>query len=397
MPGPAGLRRQYNIPVHQDGVMYDPRIEQLATVLVEYSIGVQPGELVVIQGHSISLPALEATYRRVVQAGGHPHLQVKLDSCEEYLLAHGSEKQLGFQDPLAQQAVETMDAYIGFWGEENTKVFSQVDPQRQQQRSLARKAYLERFLDRAAKGTLRWVGSQFPCHASAQDAEMSLRGYEDFVFSAGKLDHHDPIAAWRAVSERQQRVADYLNCVQQVRFVTPQGTDLTVRVAGRKWINCDGHENFPDGEVFTGPLEDATQGVVCYSFPAVYGGREVDGIRLEFRDGRVVDASASKGQDFLIAMLDQDPGGRVLGEVALGTNYSITRYTKNTLFDEKIGGTFHAALGSSYPETGGRNQSALHWDMVCDLRQGGTVYADGKVISENGRFVDPQWPAPETT
>ncbi len=164
-------------------------------------------------------------------------------------------------------------------------------------------------------------------------------------------------------------------------------------MAGRTWINCDGHENFPDGEVFTGPIEDATEGTVAYDFPAVHGGREVRGVRLRFRAGRVVEASAEKGEDFLLGLLDQDAGARVLGEAALGCNYSVTRYTRNTLFDEKIGGTFHLALGAAYPESGGRNQSGLHWDMVCDLRQGGLVEADGKPISRDGRFVHPEWPA----
>ena len=221
---------------------------------------------------------------------------------------------------------------------------------------------------------------------------MSLAEYEEFVFRAGLLHLDDPAAAWREVSERQQRVVDYLNGKNEVRFVTPAGTDLTVGVSGRTWLNCDGHENFPDGEVFTGPIEDATEGVVCFSFPAVHGGREADGVRLTFKAGKVVDATAEKGQDFLVAMLDQDAGARVLGEIALGTNYSIDRYTKNTLFDEKIGGTFHAAVGAAYPETGGTNQSALHWDMVCDLRQGGEVYVDGQLISRDGRFLNPDWP-----
>ncbi len=221
---------------------------------------------------------------------------------------------------------------------------------------------------------------------------MSLSRYEEFVFGAGLLHLDDPSAGWRELSERQQRLADMLNAKGEIRFVTPQGTDLTLGIADRTWINCDGHENFPDGEVFTGPLEDATEGTVCFSYPAVHGGREVDGIRLTFRQGRVVDATAAKGEEFLHAMLDQDDGARILGEIAIGTNYSVQQYTKNTLFDEKIGGTFHAAVGAAYPETGGRNQSALHWDMVCDLRQGGQIFVDAKAISENGRFHDPAFP-----
>ena len=221
---------------------------------------------------------------------------------------------------------------------------------------------------------------------------MSLKDYEDFVFKAGLLHLDDPVAAWKELSIRQQRLTDYLNGKSEIRFVTPQGTDLTLAVEGRLWINCDGRENFPDGEVFTGPIETATQGIVNYSFPAVHGGREVDGIRLEFKDGKVVDASATRGEEFLMSMLDQDAGGRILGEIAIGTNYHITKYTKNVLFDEKIGGTFHAAVGASYPESGGKNESGLHWDMVCDLRQGGQIFVDGELISENGLFLDETWP-----
>ena len=241
-----------------------------------------------------------------------------------------------------------------------------------------------------------------PTLASAQDAEMSISQYEDFVFSAGHLDAPDPVAVWKQISERQQKVVDFLTGKKMIHFQTPAGTDLHVNVEGMTWINCDGHENFPDGEVFTGPNLDApdggVNGVVKYSFPAVHHGREVHGIELTFEKGRVVDAKASKGLDFLLAMLDQDEGARNMGEIAVGTNYSITEYSKNTLFDEKIGGTFHAAVGAGYPETGNSNQSGLHWDMVCDLRPpegggaGGTITVDGEVMSRDGQFVFDGWP-----
>lgn len=374
--------------------MTDPRLEKLAQVLVRYSTGVRAGDLVRITGSPICQPLLVALYREVLAAGGHPFVQMAPGECRELLLSEGSEPQIRYENPCLQHEVETIDVSIGVWGEENTKALSNVPPERQAWAGQARKKYLETFLKRFADGKLRWVGTQFPCLASAQDAEMSLREYENFVFQGGLLHLPDPAAEWRRISERQQRVADYLMTKSELRMVTPQGTDLTLGIAGRTWINCDGQENFPDGEVFTGPIEDATQGVVCYSFPAVHGGREVHDIRLKFQDGRVVEADASKGADFLLAMLDQDPGARVLGEVAIGTNYSITQYTKNTLFDEKIGGTFHAALGAAYPESGGTNQSGLHWDMVCDLRNGGQIFADGELISENGRFVRDDWPQP---
>ena len=375
--------------------MRDPRIDKLAHLLVTYSTEVRPDQLVRISGPPVSRPLLAALFRQVLRAGGHPFVQMSPDECEEILLAEGSEAQLRHESALDLHMVDQIDVSIGIWGEDNTKSLSCADPARQAWRSLARRPYRAKLMERAAKGELRWVGTQMPCHAAAQDAEMSLESYEEFVFTAGLLHLDDPAAAWREISQRQQRLADHLNGCREVRFVAPNGTDLRVAIAGRRWINCDGKENFPDGEVFTGPIEDATTGTVCYSFPAVHDGREVDGIRLRFESGRVVDASATKGEAFLVAMLDQDAGARVLGEVAIGTNYAIERYTKNTLFDEKIGGTFHAALGAAYPESGGKNDSGLHWDMVCDLRDGGEIYADGKLISQNGVFVDPTWPRRE--
>jgi aminopeptidase len=372
--------------------MQDPRYQKLADVLVNYSTEVKRGDLVLIYGSHISLPLIVEIYRRVLAAGGQPLLNIQSEECKGALLSEASDDQLSFVNPIAQYQVETIDVMIATWGQENTKAFSQADPQRQAKLSQARRKYMETYLGRAARGELRWVGTQFPCHAAAQDAEMSLAQYENFVFGAGLLHRDDPPSGWRELSQRQTRLAELLDGKREVRFVTPQGTDLTVGVEGRRWINCDGHENFPDGEVFTGPLEDATEGTVCYSFPAVHNGREVDGIRLNFQQGRVVEASADKGEAFLRAMLDQDEGARRLGEIAIGTNYGIQHYTKNTLFDEKIGGTFHAAVGTAYPETGGQNESGLHWDMVCDLRTGGQIFADGTLISENGRFLDESFP-----
>jgi aminopeptidase len=374
--------------------MVDPRIEKLAHVLVTYSTRVKPGDVVRITGAPITRPLAAALHREVVRVGGYPRVALLPEECDEILLTEGSDELLAFEDPIRQFEVENIDVSIGIWGGDNTKALSGVDPARQAIVSQARKKYFDTFLGRFAAGELRWTGTQYPCESAAQDAEMSLRQYADFVFRAGLLHYDDPAAAWQQVSERQQRVVDYLNTKKEIRFVTPQGTDLTLAVEGRTWINCDGCENFPDGEVFTGPIETATEGVVCYSFPAVHGGREAHAIKLTFKEGRVVDASAEKGEEFLITMLDQDEGARVLGEIAIGTNYSITQYTKNTLFDEKIGGTFHGAVGSAYPESGGTNTSGLHWDMVCDLRHGGQIFADGELISENGRFLDESWPQP---
>jgi aminopeptidase len=225
----------------------------------------------------------------------------------------------------------------------------------------------------------------FPTQAHAQDAGMSLSDYEDFVFGAGMLDQEDPVAAWRKVYEEQQRVVDFLGQRNEIHIIAPD-TDITYRAGGRKWINCAGTENFPDGEVFTSPIEDSVNGKVRFTYPAIYLGNEVEDVRLIFRDGNVVESSASRGLDFLNAMLDTDAGARFLGEAAFGLNYNITGFTGGTLFDEKIGGTMHLALGASLPETGGKNESGLHWDMVCDLREG-KVYADGQLCYEHGKFI----------
>lgn len=367
--------------------MYDARLAKLAHVLVNYSAKVRPGHLVRLSSPCIATPLVAALTREVLLAGGHPTLRLSFDEYDEVLLAHATDEQLRFVNPVAVHEVEKIDAHIGVWADENTKNLSRVDPKRLSISQAARKPIFNRFMARAAEGKLRWVGTQYPTHAHAQDAEMSLTEYADFVFKAGLLDQPDPIAAWEKVSATQQRLVDWLNGKKDYRVVAANGTDLRMSVAGRTWINCDGHENFPDGEVFTGPVLDSVEGKVRFSFPAVHLGREVTDVELIFRNGRVVDATASKGQDFLYQMLDMDGGSRLLGECAIGTNFGIKHYTRNTLFDEKIGGTVHFALGAGYPETGNANESGLHWDMVVDLRAGGYVEVDGEKINVDGAFT----------
>ncbi len=372
--------------------MHDQRLDRLAEILVGYSARVKKGDLVRIQGDVVGLPLIEAIYERVLIAGGHPFVTAASDAMSEAFYRVATPEQLAYLSPISRYIVDTIDVSIGLWGESNTKSMSGVDPRKQSAAAQARRPISTRFLERAAKGELRWVGTQYPTQSAAQDAEMSLHEYTDFVFRGGLLHLPDPVAAWQAMAERQQRLTDYLDKASEVRVIG-KDTDLRVGVQGRKWINCCGHENFPDGEVFTGPVEDAVNGHIRYSFPAVHHGRQCDEIKLTFKNGRVVDLQAAKGLDFLTAMLDQDPGARILGEFAIGTNYSIKKYTCNTLFDEKIGGTCHAALGAAYPETGGKNQSGLHWDMVCDLREPGCrLEVDGRTILEAGRFVESGWP-----
>ncbi|MBI5864119.1 MAG: aminopeptidase [Planctomycetes bacterium] len=377
--------------------MHDSRLEKLADVLVNYSVAVQKGDLVAIQANTAADPLVMCVYRAVLKAGGRPWVRCVPEEVVEALLKHGSDEQIRRTSELDRHVMSTVNARISFWADQNTRALSNVNPKKQALLSQGRKPIMDVFFKRAAKPAsdpdrLRWVGTAYPTLGMAQDAEMSLNEYADFVFTAGKLDQKNPAAAWRKLGESQKRLADFLSKARELRFTAPNGTDLRVGVKGRRWINCDGHENFPDGEVFTGPIEDATEGTVCYSFPAIHDGIEVADVRLVFKAGRVVDCSASKNEAFLIQMLDQDRGARCFGEIAVGTNYQIQKFTKNTLFDEKIGGTFHAAVGAAYPESGGKNKSGLHWDMVCDLRQGGVIEADGKAFSRNGKFLNASWP-----
>jgi aminopeptidase len=367
--------------------MIHPTLDRLADVLVNYSTGIQPGHLVRISSPAAGTPLVRALYRKVLAAGGHPMTRLTPDDEQEAFLGVASEEQLKYVNPIARAEVETIDAHITVWAESNSRAMTGIDPRRMGLAQSARRQLLDTFLRRAAAGQLKWVGTLFPTQAAAQDAEMSLQQYEDFVFHAGLLHEPDPVFAWKQVSQRQQRLVDLLQGKSDYRVTASNGTDVRMSVAGRTWINCDGHENFPDGEVFTGPVVDSVEGQINFSFPAVYHGREVQDVRLTFRNGKVVDASAGKGQDYLFSMLDMDNGAKFLGECAIGTNYGIRTFTRNTLFDEKIGGTVHFALGAGYPETGNTNESALHWDMVVDLRNGGSITIDGIEVSRDGRFL----------
>lgn len=365
--------------------MTDPRYCKLAQVLIGYCLNVQPGDKVVIRGSAGAAPLVREAYREAVQAGAHPATRVTLDGVNEIMLREGSDEQICYLSELDLRELEHFDVSLTIIAEENTRARSGIDPRKMALVGQARAPYLERFMERAAKNELRWNLTLFPTQTHAQDAGMSLTDYEDFVFGAGLLDEPDPPESWRKVHEEQQRIAGYLSLHDEIHIVAPD-TDLTYRVGGRTWINASGSHNFPDGEVFTGPIEDSASGRVRFTYPAVYGGNEVEDVRLTFRDGKAVDASAARGEEFLISMLDMDEGARFLGEVAFGLNYGIKQFTRNILFDEKLGGTMHMALGKSYPDTGGVNQSALHWDLICDLREG-KVYADGELCYEHARFT----------
>lgn len=363
----------------------DPRIEKLAHVLVTYSVSVEPGNWVVISTTPLGEELADACCRAVLKAGGHPTVYLRSERVQETILRHGNDEQLSYVSPLAALPTEKADRTIGILAPRNTQALSAIDPQRVAIQNKAQQPYQETFMRRWQNGELLWTGTQYPTEAAAQDAGMSLLDYTEFVFSAYLLQEPDPAVAWRAQGERQQRLIDWLQDKSEIRITGPD-TDLRVNVSGRHWINDEGKANFPGGEIFTGPEESSTEGTIAFNFPAVYQGREITGIRLTFKAGAVVDARANSQERYLREMLAMDEGASRLGEFAFGTNPGIQRFTRNTLFDEKISGTLHMALGMSIPGTG-FNQSALHWDMVYNLREGAEVTVDGRPFSRNGEFL----------
>jgi len=349
-------------------------------------VAVKPGDKVLIRGNSLSLPLVSETFREVLRAGGHPTVFWEEEIFSEILLREGNDEQLRHISEPTKLVMETYDCLIGLRGSENTRSLSSVDPNRQRMNRLAGRELMKTFMERSASGELRWTTTMYPTNAHAQEADMSLAEFEDFVFAACRVDKADPVAEWQKVRAEQQRLVDWLAGKDQVVVKGPN-VDLALSIKDRRFINADGTANMPDGEVFTGPVEESVNGWIRYTYPAIYSGREVEGIELTFVDGRVTDAHAKKNEEFLISVLDSDPGARYLGEFALGTNYGIDRFTKSILYDEKIGGTLHTAVGSGYPETGSRNKSSVHWDMICDMRNGSQIWVDGELFYENGRFA----------
>jgi aminopeptidase len=367
--------------------MRDPRIERLADVLVNYSTEVREGDVVAISGDPLAQPLLLAVYEQVLRAGGRPIPMVGLDGVQEAFFALASDDQLEFVNPVQELIYSTVDVTIGVQAPTNSRALTGVDPSKQARVARARHPLMTTYMERAAKGELRWVGTVYPTEMVAADAEMSLRRYEDLYYAACLCDRDDPIAAWKQAGAETHRLNDWMNDGRQDVHIRGDGTDLRLSVEGRTWVAGDGKHNMPCGEFFTGPVEDSANGHITFHLPTLHGGRSVSGIRFEFQDGKVVGATAEQGEDYLIQMLDSDEGARFLGELGIGSNFGIDIGTRSILLDEKIGGTVHLAIGQSYPETGGTNQSAQHWDMICDLREGGSITVDGALLQQDGRFL----------
>ena len=374
--------------------MSDQRIARLADLMVDYSLELAPGQVFRIDSLDAASPLALALFRSAIRVGAHPYLSLGLEGTLELLLEHGDEEQISYLAPQQWEEIEELHAIATIWSESNTRALSRVDAGKHASYLAAQRRLHNRRWERIAAGEMRWCGTLFPTNAHAQDAGMSLSSYEDFVFSACHVDTGDAAEHWRLVAASLGARAKALGAVKELRILGPD-TDLRVSVEGRTWIAADGSYNMPDGEVFTSPVEHATEGEIRYTFPAIYHGREVEDIRLRFEGGRVVHAEAARGDDYLKTLLDMDAGASIVGEVAFGLNYEIDRFTRNILFDEKIGGTMHLALGSAFAQAGGSNTSGLHWDMICDLRADGEVYADGELVWQAGRFLHEPLPESE--
>jgi aminopeptidase len=366
--------------------MTDIRQKRLAELLVNYSTNVQPGEWVGILGDVNALPVLREVYRAVLEAGGNPTLMLSDETMTRTFLRSASEDQINWIDPSQRLYYEKADVYIRVGAPGNTRAMTNIDSKKMQQVRAANRELLDIRLGRSAAGDFKWVGTLFPTEALAQEANMSLEEYEDFVYGACFCDHEDPAAEWRKLSEMQQKKVDWLMGKKDVVCKGPN-VDLTLSIEDRTFINSDGKRNMPSGEIFTGPVEDSVNGWVRFTYPSIVGGRAVSGIELKFQDGRVVEASAEQNEDLLYAQLDTDAGSRYLGEFAIGTNFGINKFTGSILYDEKIGGTIHMAIGKGYPETGSKNNSAVHWDMICDMRNDSEIHIDGELFYKNGQFV----------
>ena len=354
--------------------MVDPRVSKAADILVNYSTKIRKGEYVQIIAEPSAQDLALEVYKLVLIKGAYPVMKLSLPGQSYIYYKNASDEQLKKFPDVSYYELKKTDAVIYIGAPSNTKELSTIDPKK----ISARQSILKKYTDYRVEKT-KWILFDYPTDAYAQDAEMSLEEFKDFVFRATNVD-------WQKESKKQDKLKSILDKGKDVHIIG-KDTDIKFSISGKKAVKCDGKHNMPDGEVYTEPVKHSVNGHIYYEFPAVHGGREVSGIRLEFKNGKVVKATPDKNQDFLIKMLDTDSGSRYIGEFGVGVNYNIDRFIKNTLFDEKIGGTIHLALGRGYKDTGGENVSAIHWDMIKDLRKQGEVYIDGKLIEKNGKFT----------
>lgn len=358
-----------------------------ANVLVEYSTKVKKGDLVIIRATSYEAqPLVKEIYKQVLLKGANPVVRTMMDGLGEAFVKYANEEQLAYVDPMSALEYEKANVLISIGAPTNTKSMAKADSKKMAKRSTATRHLSELMLNRSAKGELNWVIADFPTNALAQEARMSLDEYTEFLINSCYLHLDNPIEKWKEIDKEQQRLADYLTKTSKLHIIG-EDTDITFDTTGRKWLNCSGQCNFPDGEIYTSPVEDSANGTIYFDFPQIYRGNESHKVRVRLENGKVIEASAEKGEEYFLNMINMDEGSRFVGEIAIGTNAMIQDITGNILFDEKIGGSIHMALGASYPEAGGKNVSGLHWDLIKNMKNGSEIYADDVLIYKNGKFV----------
>jgi aminopeptidase len=362
--------------------------QKLAQILVDHSTSIKQGDRVAIETTTNASELVSQLYELVLQRGGYPHLLLNLPEQDKLFFKYANENQLAYTPAFQKLVTEQFDVYIRVRADIDPRGLSDVPAQKQSLRQKGMAPVRNTMIRRGAEKSLRWVLTQFPTKGYAKEAGMSLVEYTDFLLSACHADENtaDPIAHWENIRNQQNRMIERIEGHNEIKLLGPN-VDLSLSIKGRKFNNSCGKHNLPDGEIYTGPVEDSANGWVKFSYPAIYQGQVVEGVELMFEKGRVISAKAEVGEQLLLSMVDSDEGSHYLGEFAIGTNFEINRFTQDLLFDEKIGGTFHTALGAGYPETGSRNTSSIHWDMICDLRKDSEMRADGKVIYRNGKFI----------
>ena len=364
----------------------DNILTKYAQLIVNYCLDTQAGDKILVKSTTQAEPLVREIYRAGLQAGAIVETILSFREQQRILNKFGSDDALAYITPSYKEAIYHYDGYVNILAPFNLREDGDLLPERQQIRKMALQSISETYSQRTASRSLKRNLCLYPTLANAQQAGMSLEAYQQFVFEACYLHTKDPEKEWLEVRKKQQQIVDFLNGVNTVRYLNDQ-TDITFSTNGRTWINSDGQTNMPSGEVYTSPVEDSVNGHIHFTFPSIYGGHLIEGVSLYVDHGEITKWSAKRGQSFLDRVF-QIPGARRFGEVAIGTNYNITTHTNNILFDEKIGGTVHMAIGQSYLQTGGKNQSSIHWDMITDMtHNGGEIWTDGDCIYKNGYFT----------
>ncbi|MFW9826482.1 MAG: aminopeptidase [Candidatus Thorarchaeota archaeon] len=361
--------------------------ERLAKLAINYSVNVKKGERIFIGGPALAKELFQAMYVEVIKAGGHPLLLPGVEGIQELKFKYASEEQLTYVDSLFKKMIQEFDSYIEIFGDYNTKKLSNVDPKliAKSQGSPANREIWEILMQRMGKRDLKYLVLPFPCNSFAQEANMDLFSYFDFIEKALFLDKEDPVKEWLNMEKKQDKICNYLRGTEIIQVIG-EDTNLTMSVKDRKWLNECGHLNLPDGEVLSAPIEDSVNGYIRFTFPGIYQGKEIQNIYLEFKNGKVIKATAEKGEELLKEILKIE-NADIIGEFAIGTNYGVNKFTKNMLFDEKMGGTIHCALGAGIEEAGSKNKSAIHWDILKDMRlDGSKILADNNIIYEKGQW-----------